>query len=232
VLIRARFAGDALGATKMDRPEDVEVNPVNRRDYMNCTNNTNRATSGQPGTDAANPRAQNLNGHVIEITENGNNHAGTSFRWDIFLLCGDPADPTTYFAGFPKDQMAAGMSSPDNISFDNRGNLWIATDGQTSRDSFRGPGMDGQPATDSIYAVPTAGPFRGQVKRLVNGVPGGEIASLLLGPDSRTLFLSVQHPGEGGSIANPLSHWPDGDDLVARPTVIAVRRADGGVIGS
>jgi secreted PhoX family phosphatase len=232
VLIRARFAGDALGATKMDRPEDVEVNPVNRRVYMNCTNNTNRAVSGAPGTDAANPRAQNFNGHVIEIAEDGDNYAGTTFRWDIFLLCGDPADPTTYFAGFPKDQVAAGMSSPDNMAFDNRGNLWIATDGQTSRDAFRGPETEGQPATDSIYAVPTAGPFRGQVKRLVNGVPGGEIAALLMGPDSRTLFLSIQHPGEGGSIANPVSHWPDGGDLVARPTVIAVRRQDGAVIGS
>ena len=169
---------------------------------------------------------------MIEITEDGNNHAGTTFRWEIFLLCGDPADPSTYFAGFPRDQVAAGMSSPDNISFDNRGNLWIATDGQTSRDAFRGPGMEGQPATDSIYAVPTAGPFRGQVKRLVNGVPGGEIAALLMGPDSRTLFLSIQHPGEGGSIANPVSHWPDGGDLVARPTVIAVRRADGNLVGA
>ena len=145
VLIRARFAGDALGATKMDRPEDVEVNPVNRRVYMNCTNNTNRGAVRPGGAGRRQPRAQNFNGHVIEITENGGNHAGTTFRWDIFLLCGDPADPSTYFAGFPKDQVAAGMSSPDNISFDTRGNLWIATDGQTSRDAFRGPG-DGGPA--------------------------------------------------------------------------------------
>ena len=59
---------------------------------------------------------------------------------------------------------------------------------------------------------------------------GGEIAALLFGPDSRTLFLSIQHPGEGGTIANPVSHWPDGGDLVARPTVIAVRRADGNIV--
>ncbi|MDQ3700979.1 MAG: DUF839 domain-containing protein, partial [Chloroflexota bacterium] len=217
---------------KMDRPEDVEVNPTNRRVYMACTNNTNRAAPGRPGTDAANPRATNYNGHIIEIAETGNNHAGVTFRWDIFLLCGDPADPTTYFAGFPKDQVAAGMSSPDNVAFDTRGNLWIATDGQISRDAFRGPGMEPQPATDSIYGVPTAGPFRGQVKRLVNGVPGGEIAALEFTPDNRTLFLSIQHPGEGGTVADPISHFPDGGNLIARPTVIAVRRQDGGLIGA
>src|SRR5262245_8020916 len=203
VLIRARFAGDAVGATKMDRPEDVEVNPVNRRVYMVCTFNEQRGTAGRAGPDPANPRAENYNGHIIEITEDGNNHAGTTFRWEVFLAAGDPADPTTYFSGFPKEQVA-GFSAPDNISFDSRGNLWIATDGQSRSDAFRGPGVQGNPSADSIYGVPTAGPFRGQVKRLVNGVPGGEIASLLLSPDSRTLFLSVQHPGEGGTIANPV----------------------------
>lgn len=231
VMIRARNAGDALGATKMDRPEDVEVNPANRKVYVVLTFNEQRGTAGRAGTDAANPRAENYNGHIIEITENGNNHAGTSFRWELFLAAGDPADPTTYFAGFPKDQVA-GFSAPDNIAFDNRGNLWIATDGQIRRDAFRGPGMEGNPTTDSIYGVPTAGPFRGQVKRLVNGVPGGEIASLVLSPDSRTLFLSIQHPGEGGTVSDSLSHWPDGGNLVARPTVIAVRRQDGGLIGA
>ncbi len=231
VLIRARYAGDALGATKMDRPEDVEVNPTNRRVYMACTNNTQRATQGRPGTDAANPRATNYNGHIIEIVEAGNNHAALTFRWDIFLLCGDPADPSTYFAGFPKDQVA-GVSSPDNVAFDTRGNLWIATDGQWARTAFQGPGVEAKPSTDSIYAVPVAGPARGQVKRLVNGVLGCEIAALEFTPDNRTLFLSIQHPGEGGTVAEPISHFPDGGDLVARPTVIAVRRTDGGVIGA
>jgi secreted PhoX family phosphatase len=115
VLIRVREAGDAAGATKMDRPEDVEVNPVNQRVYMACTNNTNRGAGANPGTDAANPRAVNYNGHVVELIEERGDHSGTRFRWEIFLLCGDPADPTTYFAGFPKDQVA-GLSSPDNLA--------------------------------------------------------------------------------------------------------------------
>jgi secreted PhoX family phosphatase len=70
------------------------------------------------------------------------------------------------------------------------------------------------------------------VKRLVNGVPGGEIAALEFTPDDTTLFLSIQHPGEGGTLLEAASHFPDGGDLVARPTVVAVRRVDGRVVGT
>jgi secreted PhoX family phosphatase len=232
VLIRARMAGDALGATKMDRPEDVEVNPLNKKVYVVCTFNERRGSGGSnAGTDGPNHVAENYNGHVLEITEDRDDHAGTSFRWTVFLQCGDPADPNTYFAGFPKEQVAA-VSAPDNIAFDARGNLWIATDGQVRSDAFRGPNVPGKASTDSIYAVAVAGPERGKTKRLVNGVPGGEIASLTFNPDSTALFLSIQHPGEGGTFARPVSHFPDGGDLVARPTVIAVRRMDGRAVGT
>jgi len=230
ILINTRFAADVVGATKMDRPEDVEVNPVNRKVYMACTNNSNRGTAGRPGVDAANPRAENFNGHIVELTENNNDHTATRFRWEIFLLCGHPMDPTAWFAGYPKDQVA-GVASPDNIAFDRRGNLWIATDGQISSSAFRGPNTPATPATDRIYAVAVTGAERGLTKRLVNGVPGGEIAALEFSPDDTTLFLSIQHPGEGGTIANPLSSWPDGPGMVPRPTVIAVRRTDGRPIG-
>jgi secreted PhoX family phosphatase len=140
-------------------------------------------------------------------------------------------DPTTYFAGFPKEEVA-GVSSPDNIAFDRRGNLWIATDGQLSATAFRGPDTPASPATDSIYAVAVTGPERGLTKRLVNGVLGAEIAALEFNPDATTLFLSIQHPGEGGTIANPVSAWPDGPGMVPRPSVVAVRRADGRAIGA
>ncbi|MDQ3011914.1 MAG: PhoX family phosphatase, partial [Acidobacteriota bacterium] len=93
-----RGAADLVGATKMDRPEDIETNPANGKVYAVLTNNTRRGTTGNPGTDKANPRVGNPNGHIIELTEKGGDAAATTFNWEIFLLCGDPsvADQGTY----------------------------------------------------------------------------------------------------------------------------------------
>jgi len=49
------------------------------------------------------------------------------------MLCGDPNDATarTYFAGAPKGNVSS-IGAPDNIAFDNQGNLWNGTDGMES----------------------------------------------------------------------------------------------------
>jgi uncharacterized protein len=93
VLVYTRGAADLVGVTKMDRPEDIETNPVNGKVYIVLTSNTNRGTAGNPGPDAANPRANNRHGHIIELTEAGEDPASMTFHWDIFLLCGDPSNP-------------------------------------------------------------------------------------------------------------------------------------------
>ena len=218
VLINTRGAADAVGATRMDRPEDIETNPVNGKVYCVMTNNTRRGASGQPDVDAANPRAGNRFGHVIELTEAGEDHGAGTFTWEIFMLCGDPRDPAhaTYFAGFDPGQVSA-IANPDNIAFDRRGNLWIATDGQ--------PGSLG--AHDGIFAVPTEGEQRGFVRQLLSGPRGCEVASLDFTPDNDTLFCSIQHPGEGGSLAAPISTGPDGTQP-PRPGVVAVTRTQPG----
>jgi secreted PhoX family phosphatase len=215
VLIRAREAADAVGATRMDRPEDIEVHPRTGKVYMVMTNNTQRGAAGQPGPDPANPQPANRFGHILEVTEDGDDPAATTFHWELFLLCG--ADPSTYFAGFPKDQVSA-IANPDNLVFDRQGNLWIATDGQ--------PGS--LQVNDGVFAVATAGRERGQVKQFLSAVPGAEVASLVFDPNDQTLFVSIQHPGEGSSLAAPTSTWPG---PVARPSVIAVTRRGGGPIG-
>jgi secreted PhoX family phosphatase len=214
VLIKTRLAADAVGATKMDRPEDIEVNPLSRKIYLVMTNNTRRTMEQ---VDAANPRANNRDGHIIELTEADDNPTATRFTWSIFMLCGDPAtDPSTYFAGFPKDQLSA-ISTPDNLIFDRHGNLWIFTDGQ--------PGTIRR--NDAVFAVPTAGPERGHLKPFLSAVPGAETASGDLSDDNEALFVSIQHPGEGGSLVRPLSRFPDGTDL-PRPSVVVAWKTGSG----
>ena len=123
LMIDARLAADLLGATPMDRPEDVEVNPANGRVYAMLTNNS--ARSGEQ-IDSANPRANNGDGQIIEFWPEDGNHRADTFKWDLFLLAGDPArTETQYHSGISENGW---LSCPDNCAFDKLGNLWIATD--------------------------------------------------------------------------------------------------------
>ena len=205
----------------MDRPEDIETNPITGKVYVVCTNNSLRGAPGQPGTDPANVIARNAHGHIIEITEESNNPAATSFKWEIFMRCGDPAkDEHNSYLTCDKSKVSA-LSCPDNIVFDRKGNLWIATDGQPN--SLK--------KNDGIYAVPVRGPDRGYVRQFLSACAGAELTSLAMTPDDRSLFAAIQHPGEGSKNlepANIISRWPDGD--FPRPSVVAVTKAD--IIGS
>lgn len=213
VLVNTRRAADLVGATKMDRPEDIETNPVTGLVYIVCTNNTRRRWDQ---IDRANPRGNNRHGHIIELAEADGDYAATRFTWDIFLLCGDPTNPDdlVFAAGFDPSRISP-ISCPDNITFDAWGNLWIATDGQPG--TFR--------RNDGIYAVPTTGSDRGYVRMFLSGPVGCEICGPEFAPDYRTLFCAIQHPGEGSTLTQPLSTWPDG--TVPRPSVIAVRKLYG-----
>lgn len=213
ILINARGAADLLGATKMDRPEDFETNPVNGKVYLVLTNNNQRTLDE---ADRSNPRPENLHGHIIELTEESNDHAATTFAWDIFLLAGDPAQGSTWFAGFPTDQVSP-FSAPDNITFDVDGNLWFSTDGMPSN----------LPGNDGVFVVPTEGEARGQVQQFFSAVPGSEVSGPVFTPDNSALFLSIQHPGEGSSFEEPLTRWPSGGDLPPRPTVVLIAPAAG-----
>jgi secreted PhoX family phosphatase len=115
------------------------------------------------------------------------------------------------------------ISSPTNITFDQQGNLWISTDGQTA--AFQ--------KNDGVYAVPVEGRERGYVRQLLSGVPGGETASLTFTPNNHALLVSIQHPGEGSSLRQPSSTWPDGT-IPPRPSVLVVEKTgdDSRVIGS
>jgi uncharacterized protein len=214
VLINARRASDILGATKMDRPEDIEANPKTGKVYSLMTNNTSR-TAAQ--VDAANPRANNIYGHVIEQTEANGDNGSTTFKWEIFIKCGDPAVPAqdTYFAGYDPSQVSP-ISAPDNLVFDGQGNCWIATDGL----------QNGLPrGNDGVFAVPVEGPERGYLRQFMSCPLEAEICGPEFTPNFTTLFVGIQHPGEGSKSTNPadlISTWPDGG--VPKPSVVAVIR--------
>jgi len=216
VLINTRGAADLVGATKMDRPEDIETNPVNGKLYAIMTNNSNRGDPGNPGPDAANPRSKNVHGHIIELTEAGGDAASTIFTWSIFILCGDPSKPEdrTYFAGFDPDR-ASPISTPDNLAFDNRGNMWIATDGQ--------PTTAGNGRNDGIFVVPVEGTDRGFLRQFMSAPVRAEVCGPEFTPNDETLFCAIQHPGEGSTLAQPTSDWPDRNG-VPRPSVIAITK--------
>ncbi|GAA2814269.1 PhoX family phosphatase [Saccharopolyspora taberi] len=216
VYVFTRLAADAVGATKMDRPEDIEPNPVNGYIYCALTNNSNRGSAGNAGPDEANPRVGNKHGHVLEMDDDT---TGTKFRWNLLLVCGDPNDPGTYFGGFDKTQVSP-ISCPDNVAFDRHGNLWISTDGNALE------------ANDGLFAVPVAGPERGRVKQFLTVPVGAETCGPVV--TDHVITVCVQHPGEidGAGAGNPASHWPDGGSSQPRPSVVAVWRADGAEIGS
>ncbi|MCC7018211.1 MAG: PhoX family phosphatase [Ardenticatenales bacterium] len=220
VLINTLKSADLVGATKMDRPEDIEIAPDGTV-YIALTKNAQRGVPGQPKVDPANPRVENKHGHVIELIEDGDDHAGRRFRWQLFLVCGDPADPTTYFAGYPTTGGISRISCPDNLAFDHAGNLWIATDGQAEAFGIN----------DGLFVVSVDGPERGRVRRFFSAVAGAEVTGHAFTPNDTTLFLSIQHPGEGSTFAAPSSLFPDGT-APPRPSVLAIQHVGGLAIGS
>jgi uncharacterized protein len=199
VVVLARLAADAVGATKMDRCEDVEPSPTTGRVYVACTNNTNRGKTGQEGATEVNPRLANRDGHVVEIAEDGGDAASTTFRWSLLLVCGDPSrNVSTYFAGFPADRVSP-ISCPDNVAFDDSGDLWISTDGQ--------PGTIG--LADGLFKVPLEGAERGHVQQFLAVPVDAETCGPVIHQDDQMVFVAVQHPGEDGTVAAPTSTFPD-----------------------
>ncbi|MBC2905297.1 PhoX family protein [Streptomyces cupreus] len=218
VFVFTRLAGDKVGATKMDRPEDIEPNPHTGKVYVALTNNSNRGKTGYAGVDEANPRNSNKHGQVLELTERWNRADSTKFAWSLFLVAGDPNDPATYFAGFPKDQVSP-ISCPDNVAFDPYGNLWISTDGAQLG------------SHDGLFGVATRGDRRGELKQFLTVPKGAETCGPIV--QDRRVLVAVQHPGEidGADVENPASTWPDGPGTYVRPAVVAVWRKDGCDIG-
>lgn len=222
ILLETRRAADLLGATRMDRPEDVQPNEKTGKVYVMLTNNTRR----KPGDEnAANPRAENAFGHIIEISEAGGDFAATRSTWEILVKCGDPAVAeigATFSSATTKNGW---FGMPDNCAIDADGRLWVSTDGNSGKATGR---------TDGVWAVDTEGEARGTSKLFFRVPVGAEMCGPLFTPDGETLFVAVQHPGDEGlaTFENPATRWPDfSDAMPVRPSVLAVTRQGGGKIG-
>ncbi|MBE1295944.1 MAG: DUF839 domain-containing protein [Rhodobacteraceae bacterium] len=230
VLIDTRLAADALGATPMDRPEDAQPRGDGTA-YIMLTNNSKRT---EEQVNAANPRAKSNFGHIIEIKEEGGDHAATRGTWSILVQCGDPKLAEVGAQWNPETSENGWFSSPDNCAFDTDGRLWISTD--------QGSGWGRTGKSDGLYALETEGDLRGTSKLFFRCPVGGELCGPYFTNDNETLFLAVQHPGTDGTKAlkgferastfeDPATRWPDFDPkMPPRPSVVVVTKKGGGKI--
>lgn len=250
VVVHARLAADHVGATKMDRPEWVAVNPENGEVYVTLTNNSSRGRSYP--TDAANPRSYidfkgtsasssgNMNGHIIRFREEGDTVAATAFKWDIFLFGAEArAESNINLSGL--DDMND-FSSPDGMWFDPRGILWIQTDDGQYTDETNCmmlaalPGSVGDGGTAIAASTKTGGQetivgaqlSNDRVRRFLVGPSGCEITGVTITPDYKAIFVNVQHPG-GAWPANQSTRY-SALGKVPRSATVVITRKDGGPI--
>jgi hypothetical protein len=261
VAVFTRLAADAVGATKMDRPEWAGVNPRNGEVYITLTNNSNRTGAT---TDAANPRAYtdmkagkeqkgNVNGHVVRLAET--QPAATAFRWDVYLFAAE--------AGADRGQVNLSalteendLSSPDGLVFSpTTGICWIETDDSAYTDqtncmlmaALPGHVGDGGKATlehgNRQVTTHVGKPqTSATLKRFLVGPKGAEITGICETPDGRALFVNIQHPGENTKMADTTnpdryeSQWPANAGYGAgkrpRSATVVITKNDGGLIGT
>lgn len=229
VVIRCRQAADLAGATKMDRPEWIAVHPHNDEVYVTLTNNSQRGNAGQPGPHAANPRPENVFGHIVRWRETGHDAAAHSFAWDIFALAGDPQHTDANKRGTVNGDA---YGSPDGLWFDPSSRLWIQTDVSTSALN------QGDYARLGNNQMLVADVGSGETRRFLSGPHGCELTGITATPDGRTLFVNIQHPGETASersdparptavSAWPANQFPNATGGRPRSATLVITRPDG-----
>jgi uncharacterized protein len=264
ILIKTRMAADAVGATMMDRPEWTGARPriggFNKIEvYCTLTNNNRRgssatpssnaidgsttAASARPAVDAANPRADNIYGHIIRWQEDGDSVLAVTFTWDLFLQAGDTATaktPAERYTGNIVDNPAgsADFGAPDGLWFDHFGRLWVQTD--------QAGNAQGDWVNIGANCMVCADPNTREARRFLTAPPHAEVTGIAMTPDGRTLFVGIQHPGEDAPASNPqqYSSWPasqwttQADGVTPLPfgrprsSVVVITKDDGGIIGT
>ena len=222
VLIETRRAADLLGATPMDRPEDIETNPATGTVFVVLSGGIERTPAQTSGP---NPRPRNQAGHIFELLPPDADHAADRFDWRVALLCGDPRRDHTAGRYSMRTTDNGWFASPDNCAFDNQGKIWIATDAGSRSESGNG-----------VWVLDIDAQTREVSSRHFLRCPrGAELCGPAFTPDGVTLFAAIQHPGQepDASFESPTTRWPDFDPLLPpRPSIVAITRSDGGIIGS
>lgn len=227
ILINTRGAADLVGATQMDRPEWIDALPRERMVLATLTNNSKRGAPGGANSDAVNPRSPNVYGHIVRWRYD-TDFTDSVFKWDVFALAGDPANPA-HGSTIVGDK----YGSPDGLYVAPSGRVWIQTD-MSSKTINSGPyagfGNNQMLCTD---------PQTKETRRFLTGPVGCEVAGVRVTPDERTLFVGIQHPGEAATGANDAadpkrySSWPDGPSGGRpRSSLLVITKDNGGKIGS
>jgi uncharacterized protein len=251
ILVYSRLAADAVGATRMDRPEWLSVAPDGHV-YVCCTNNTRRGRATTNPTEAAgsnptnlvvanddaNPRggaAGNPYGQILRWTEDGDADALT-FTWDVFVLAGDPANPANLpsgLGGAPAGGNTNGdiFAAPDAITIDPDGRVWVGTD------MFSSELGTGAYLNFKNNMLLCADPITKEFRRFLIGPAGCEVTGITFDRDQTAMFVDIQHPGEPAEIftnnvANVLTNWPDFNGARPRSATLVITKDDGGIIGT
>ena len=150
-----------------------------------------------------NKKKKNYHGSILKISEDAKNHTSLSFKAETYILGGTDS----------------GISCPDNLAFDRKGNLWICNDisgRAVGTDEYKSFGNNG------IFVIPTQGKNAGKLIQIASAPIDAEFTGLCFSPDYKTLFVSVQHPGElSKNISKPTSSWPTGS--LPKPTVVQIQ---------
>ena len=229
VLVHARLAADALGATPMDRPEWIASHPKLDSVFVSLTNNVQRGSGDNVSADAANPRNHNLYGHIVRIDEA--DPAAMNFGWEVFALAGSKEDGGTIDGDI--------YACPDGMLIDDRGVLWVQTD---IADRQLNSGDYAKFGNNQMLAVDVS---TGETRRFLAGPVGCEITGAVMAPDMKALWVNIQHPGSVPDVLraqgvqkspeNPraASNWPDHHPQGRpRSATVLITKRDGGVIGS
>ncbi|WP_299844621.1 PhoX family phosphatase [uncultured Roseovarius sp.] len=219
IAVFTRVAASKVGATTMDRPEWVAVNPVAVEGYCCLTNNKNRGVKPNAGGDETpvggpNPRAENKYGQIVRWYPANDDHADAEFTWDLYVMAGNPMVHQDAYGGSGNIHEGNLFNSPDGMQFDTTGLLWIQTDGKDSNEGdFEGMGNNQMLVGD---------PVTGRIERFLTGPTGCEVTGLCWSADRRAMFVGIQHPD---------APFPDGEGKLPRSSILVIERNDGGLVG-